>query len=160
METLKKLTDLGFISIFRIRLNDTIDLMHRQIDGMPDLADKVFDEIREESDPNPVDKDNYDEVLNNWVFEQAKALHAETQPSEIDWETLNDAEVARMSRLIDRLDAYYGSREKHVHSTVLRATSLVRVNGLELMQLTEKQRGAYFNHAVQHIAVENGIAID
>ena len=161
METLKKLTDLGFISIFRIRLNDTIDQMHRQIQGMPDLADKVLDEIRETHDPDPVDKDNYDEVLNNWVFDQAKDLHAETKPSDdVDWDNLPDAETTRMTRLIDKLDAYYSSRESHVTSTVLRASALSKVNGAELMQLTEKQRGAYLFQAVQHIAVENGIAIN
>lgn len=160
MTTLKKLTDLGFIAVFRISVDDIIAMMHRQVDGMPDLAVKVLDEIRDSHAPDPVDKDNYDEVLGNWIEEHAEALHAESKPNGADWDNMTETEAARMARLIDRLDAYYGNRESHVQSTFLRATSLARANGLELTGLKKKEKGSYFYHAVQHIAVENGIAID
>ena len=160
METLKKLTDLGFIAIFRISVDDTVKIMHRQVDGMPDLAVKVLDALRDWHAPNSVDKENHDEVLENWIQEQAEALHAETKPREMDWKQMPESQAASMARLIDRLDDYYGDRESHVQSTFLRATSLARVNGLELTHLTKKEKDSYFYHAVHHIAVENGIAVD
>ena len=160
MRTLKKLTELGFIAIFRISVDDTIDLMHRQVEGMRDLAMKVMDEVADYYADVGFHHDDYEKYLEWWIEEQATALHSESKPSETDWANPSDAEAARMARLIDRLDDYYGSRERHVQSTYLRATSLARANGLELMKLTEKERGSYFFHAVQHIAVENFIAID
>lgn len=68
---------LGFTDFFRATINSTARRMHEQIDNDPDLADRVLDEIRDSHAPDPVDKKNYEQVMQDWVYEQAAALHRE-----------------------------------------------------------------------------------
>ena len=75
--TAQKLTELGFTDeLYAHTIARTAQVMHRQIAANPDLADRVFDRIRDELAPYPIEE-GYDVFLFNWVDEQAKALHAE-----------------------------------------------------------------------------------
>lgn len=73
--TQEKLTELGFGDVYGFTIARTCQKMHRQIDKNPELAERVREEIRQENAPNPVDADNYNLLLYNWVNENAEALH-------------------------------------------------------------------------------------
>ena len=75
--TAEKLEQLGFTdAIYEPLIVRTARVMHREIDADPELADRVFDTIRDDYDPYPIEE-RYDTFLDNWVNEQATALHAE-----------------------------------------------------------------------------------
>ena len=75
--TAEKLEQLGFTDeIYAPLIAHTAKVMHKQIESDPDLADRVFDTIRAELAPYPIEE-RYDLFLDNWVKEQATALHAE-----------------------------------------------------------------------------------
>ena len=74
----EKLLALGFTGdICTATIGGTIDRMFQQMETHPDLADAVLEAVRADSDPDPVSKDNYDEVLFDWIAAQAEALHAQ-----------------------------------------------------------------------------------
>lgn len=73
--TQDKLTALGFGDVLSVTIARTCQKMHREIEQNPKLAEKVLAEIRESESPNPVDPDNLDLLIYNWVSEQADALH-------------------------------------------------------------------------------------
>ena len=76
--TAQKLEQLGFTdAIYEPLIARTAKVMHREIDADPDLADRVFDRIRDDLYPFEVHADNFDQLKQNWVKEQATALHAE-----------------------------------------------------------------------------------
>ena len=75
--TEQKLIELGFGEVYSVTIRRTGEQMHAQIAADPDLADRVFDLIRDALYPFPVHADNYDQLLANWVQEQADALHRE-----------------------------------------------------------------------------------
>ena len=75
--TEQKLTELGFLEVYSHTIRLTGQRMHAQIAADPYLADRVFDLIRDALYPFPVHADNYDQLLANWVKEQADALHRE-----------------------------------------------------------------------------------
>ena len=73
----QKLTELGFTDeIYAATRLRTVQVMHKQIDADPDLADRVFHRIRDEYAPYPI-KGIYHLFLQDWVQEQANALHRE-----------------------------------------------------------------------------------
>ena len=73
---LEKLLGIGFSThICTATIDGTVDRMFQQMESNEDLSDAVFREIRDDS--TPVTKDNYDEVLFNWITAEAEALHAE-----------------------------------------------------------------------------------
>ena len=75
--TAEKLTGLGFSdAIYEPLIVRTARVMHREIDADPELADRVFDSVREDYAPYPV-QERYEIFLENWVQEQATALHDE-----------------------------------------------------------------------------------
>lgn len=151
MRTLKHLTELGFINIFRPSVDETFEVMYEQIEGKTDLAAKVLDELHDWHAPYIVHKDNYDDVLQDWVEEQANALHSEETP-ESDDQTL--------ARLISELDAHYRCRTTHCINTVMRAKTIAASKGEGFVNLSETGRTDYFFKAVYHLAVEAGISID
>ena len=75
--TAQKLTELGFTDeLYQITIGRTAQVMHKQIDADPDLADRVFDTISDTYAPYPVEE-HYDVFVFNWINEQATALHNE-----------------------------------------------------------------------------------
>lgn len=75
--TAEKLTALGFTDeIYAATTLRTVQVMQKQIDADPDLADRVFDIIRDEYTPYPI-QDIYHLFLQDWIQEQANALHRE-----------------------------------------------------------------------------------
>ena len=77
---LDKLLGLGFSeAICTQSIDKTAKVMHAEIDTNPELSVKVLDEVRNDSNPYPVDKDNYNEKLQNWIDRHTEALHREKQ---------------------------------------------------------------------------------
>ena len=75
--TAEKLTELGFSdAIYAPLIAHTAKVMHREIESRPDLADRVFDTIRDALAPYLIEE-RYEVFLENWVKEQATALHNE-----------------------------------------------------------------------------------
>ena len=75
--TAEKLSELGFSdAIYECLIIRTARVMHREIDADSELADRVFDTIRDDYDPYPI-QERYDIFLEKWVRENAEALHAE-----------------------------------------------------------------------------------
>ena len=73
---LEKLLGIGFTThICTTSIDGTVDRMFQQMESNADLDAAVFRVIRDDS--VPVTKDNYDEILFDWVTEEAEALHAE-----------------------------------------------------------------------------------
>lgn len=73
---LENLTELGFTNdIFRPTIDETAEAIHEAIDNDTDLAVRVLDEVQDEANPYPVNKDNYDLFLEDWVNTKAEALH-------------------------------------------------------------------------------------
>ena len=75
--TEQQLTELGFLDVYSETIRRTARRMHAQIVADPYLADRVFDLIRDALYPFPVHADNYDQLLANWIQEQADTLHRE-----------------------------------------------------------------------------------
>ena len=75
--TAEKLTELGFTDeLYAVTILRTVQVMHKQIDADPELADRVCDRIRDEYAPYPI-QEIYHLFLQDWVQEQANALHRE-----------------------------------------------------------------------------------
>ena len=69
------LSELGFENIPKENWRETTEAMYLQIEDDPNIADAVLEELREENDPNPVHKDNYDAELQEWIDDQVSLLH-------------------------------------------------------------------------------------
>ena len=75
---LEKLFRLGFTdAICTYSIDKTAAVMHTEIDTDPELALAVLAELREESNPYPVTKVNYDSQLQDWIQRHANGIHAE-----------------------------------------------------------------------------------
>ena len=74
--TQEKLTALGFSDVYDFTIGRTCQRMYKEIALNPQLADEVFDTIREEYTPYPIEE-RYDVFLDKWVREQAEAVHNE-----------------------------------------------------------------------------------
>ena len=77
--TEQRLIELGFLTelIYSVTIRRTAEKMHAAVENDPDLTDRVFDEIRDSLYPVPVDGGNWAQQLDNWIQEQATALHNE-----------------------------------------------------------------------------------
>ena len=73
--TAQRLTELGFTNIVKATMDLTAQAIYNEIDTKPEIAVRVLDEVQNENDPYPVDKDNYDLFLEDWVETQAESLH-------------------------------------------------------------------------------------
>ena len=74
----EKLLALGFTGdICAATIDGTIDRMYKQIESNLDLDVAVLAEVRDARGSDGVCKENYDEVLFDWITEQAEALHAQ-----------------------------------------------------------------------------------
>lgn len=75
---LEKLFRLGFSeAICTYSIDKTAEVMHTEIDRKPELAGRVLAELRDESNPYPVTKANYDCKLSDWIQRHANGIHAE-----------------------------------------------------------------------------------
>jgi len=75
---LEKLFRLGFTdAICTYSIDKTAEVMHREIDTDTELAGRVLDELRDESNPYPVTKANYEVKLRDWIQRHANGIHAE-----------------------------------------------------------------------------------
>ena len=75
---LENLLGLGFSThICTATIDGTIDRMYQQMESNLDLEVAVLAEVRDFRGLDGVCKENYDEVLFDWVTTQAEALHAE-----------------------------------------------------------------------------------
>lgn len=75
---LEKLFRLGFTdAICTYSIDKTAEVMHREIDTDPELAARVLAELRDESNPYPVTKANYEVKLNDWIQTHANGIHTE-----------------------------------------------------------------------------------
>ena len=77
MRTAGRLAELGFENLPKEDWRDTTEAMYVQIEDDPNIAERVLEELRDKIDPEPVHKDNYDEVLEAWVDDQVSLLHQE-----------------------------------------------------------------------------------
>ena len=75
--TEQQLTQLGFGEVYDLTIRRTAENMHEAVENDPDLTDKVFDTIRDALYPYPVHGGNWELQLDNWIQEQAEALHRE-----------------------------------------------------------------------------------
>ena len=73
--TEQKLTELGFTSLPKENADATAEAMFEQVENNPDLAEKVLGELHDWHAPHTVHKDNYDDMLEVWVFDQTDSLH-------------------------------------------------------------------------------------
>ena len=71
----EKLTQLGFGDVYSETIARTAQRMRETIDTDPEIAEAVFSEIRADNPQTPVNDDNADLLLSNWVQENAEALH-------------------------------------------------------------------------------------
>lgn len=74
-QRLNELQKLGFTNILKPTIDMTAEAMYEQIDNDADLAVRVLDEVQDEANPYPVNKDNSDLFIENWVEAKAEALH-------------------------------------------------------------------------------------
>ena len=73
----EQLTELGFYNLPKTHDTDIAYKMRDQIDSDPTIAENVQDEISDWNAPYPVDKENYDRVLERWIEETAYELYLE-----------------------------------------------------------------------------------
>ena len=72
---LTELTELGFTNPKREDIDDTVEAIFEQVENDDDLGVRMIRVLSLHAAPNGFCKDNYDEVLEDWVFEKAEALH-------------------------------------------------------------------------------------
>lgn len=70
-----KMSELGFENIPEATEAETYESIHEQIEDAPNIADAVLDELKDREDPEPVYKDTYDNVLQDWIEDQVCLLH-------------------------------------------------------------------------------------
>ena len=73
--TEQELTELGFSDFIKSTEIETEDEIHRQIGDDLILSDKVRDEVTTENEGNIVYKDNYEDLLEDWIWEKVITLH-------------------------------------------------------------------------------------
>ena len=75
---LEKLFRLGFTdAICTYSIDKTAEVMETEIYNNPELAGRVLCELREESNPYPVTKANYESKLSDWIEHHANGIHTE-----------------------------------------------------------------------------------
>lgn len=76
---LEKLLRLGFSeAICTYSIDKTAEVMRNEINRNADLAVAVLAELRDESNPYPVTKENYESQLQDWIQRKpANGIHAE-----------------------------------------------------------------------------------
>ena len=142
-ELLTQLTELGFISLPKATECDTAEAVYDQIDIDPDLAVKVLDALRDWNAPYPVDKDNYDDVLQAWIEVHSGDLHETRQ-----------AEKEKADNIIVNLRKRGMCEDGIARATCTTATRLARADGHVLKVLDFHKREGYYLAAVFQLGAE------
>ena len=72
---LTELTELGFINPKREDIDETAEAIFEQVDNNIEIGTRMIRVLELHAAPSGFCKDNYEEVLEDWVFEKAEALH-------------------------------------------------------------------------------------
>ena len=72
---LTELTELGFTNPKREDIDQTAEAIFEQVETNPEVGDRMIRVLSLHAAPYGFCKDNYDEVLEDWVSEKAEALH-------------------------------------------------------------------------------------